>query len=167
MIAGHRGFLDVEQIHVPRSAADAAQMHLRSMGQHGCEGFALWAGQLHGPRFVVTETIIPSQRALKYASGICVRVEGEELFRLNVYLHQTERSLIAQLHSHPGQAYHSDTDDSFPIATTAGAFSIVVPDFAMDDFSLAHSAIYRLMPNEGWVEQSPSSVTALIQIGDG
>jgi hypothetical protein len=59
--------------------------------------------------------------------------------------------LGGQIHSHPTSAYHSDTDDHFPLVTLVGALSIVIPDFALhapddkDDW-----ALYRLRGYGEW-----------------
>ena len=160
----HRGFLDLEQVLVPRSLADYANAHLREVGRAGNEGFALWAGRAEGQTFQVLETIIPAQTAIRSQNGVCVGVDADELFRLNVHLYSRELKLVAQLHSHPGAAYHSDTDDQYPIATTAGALSIVVPDFAAGPFSLDNCAVYRLDPAAGWIGLSPSMARSFVQI---
>lgn len=161
-----RGFLDLERVLVPRSLADAANEHLRQVGGEGYEGFALWAGRRDGSVFRVLETVIPAQRGIRSEGGVCVAVDGDELFRLNVHLYERGHALIAQLHSHPGEAYHSETDDAFPIATTVGAFSLVVPDFAVRPFSLERSAVYRLLPGRGWVGLPPGEVRKIIHLVD-
>ena len=159
-----RGFLDLEQIIVPASLAEHANKHLRAVGMAGYEGFALWAGKREDPLFHVTECIIPAQRGMRYEEGVCVRVDADELFRINVHLFRSGLELIAQLHSHPTEAYHSDTDDAFPIATTAGALSLVIPDFAARPFDLTRCAVYRLDPSQGWVALHPREVARLVQV---
>lgn len=161
------GFVNLHRIIVPTSLADVANSHLRSVGLYGCEGFALWAGRQEGTVFQVLETLIPVQRAISGDSGVCVAVDSEELFRLNVYLHDRELSLVAQLHSHPGRAYHSDTDNAFPIATTAGALSLVVPDFAKNPFSIHGCAVYRLGPDRRWVALAAHNAEELIHLVPG
>lgn len=156
----------MERLVVPRRFADAAQAHMRSVGLSGNEGFALWLGHRDGVRFDVDETLIPQQQGRRVGRGVCVTVDGDELFRINRYLYDTGRQLIAQLHSHPTEAYHSETDDTFPIATTAGAFSIVVPDFAVRPFALHDCAVYRLVPDQGWLELPLSAVRRVIQVID-
>jgi hypothetical protein len=160
------GFLDLEELVVPRRLADAAQKHLREVGRSGNEGFALWIGRRTGRVFHVDETLIPEQRGLQFNSGVCVTVGSEELFRINKYLYATGRQLVAQLHSHPTDAYHSETDDAYPIATTAGSFSLVVPDFAARPFSLDECAVYRLVPGDGWLEFPAPAVRRLIRISE-
>jgi hypothetical protein len=52
------------------------------------------------------------------------------------------RSVRAQVHTHGGTAWHSKTDDDWPLIQTAGFLSLVVPDFAMTPFDqrLVHVA---------------------------
>jgi hypothetical protein len=73
-------------------------------------------------------------------------------------------SLIAQIHSHPTRAYHSETDDAYPIITKIGGISIVVPDFAAGDIDLKRWAIYRLTENASWIELTETQKLQLIEI---
>lgn len=91
-----------------------------------------------------------------------VRVDGDALHRLNVWLYQHQQMLGVQVHAHPTDAYHSDTDDTFPIVTTLGGLSLVVPNFCRRDL-FRGSAAYRLTPN-GWVE-SDRPPHELIEVG--
>jgi len=159
-----KGFLDVKTIIVPRAAVAKMHAHLERVGRAGFEGFALWAGVAAGQSFTVHQTIIPTQKGIKGEEGVCVRVESEELHRINVWLHEYGYTLIAQIHSHPTDAYHSETDDAYPIVTALGGISIVVPDFAQRSFVLEECAVYRLMPGEGWIELSRVELNGLIRV---
>lgn len=161
---GAIALLDIGRLLVPWRLAEIAQAHLRDVGRDEKEGFALWIGRREGRVFAVDETLIPEQQGLRFDTGVCVTVSGEELFRINRYLYATGRQLVAQLHSHPTHAYHSETDDTYPIATLAGAFSLVIPDFAVRDFSLDECAVYRLIPGDGWVAMSRPAVRRIIRI---
>ena len=116
--------------------------------------------------FHVTHTRIPVQRHLRTESGVLVMVEAEELFNTNVWLYKEGLTLVAQLHSHPTDAYHSETDDAMPIVAAGGGLSLVVAYFARHPFSLADYAVYRLTPEEGWVELTNEEVDELIVIED-
>jgi Prokaryotic homologs of the JAB domain len=157
-----RGLAHIKKVIVPASCVEEAHSHLRRVGHEGYEGFALWAGESEGDTFLVRANIIPEQRGLRSDLGVCVVVGGDELHRINVWLYEHGLTLIAQLHSHPDEAYHSETDDTYPIATTTGSLSLVIPDFARDPFSLANCAVYRLLPPSGWVELSQDGASSLI-----
>ena len=157
-----KGLAQVEKVVVPLVYAEAAQAHLREVGGRGLEGFALWTGVLESNIFYVRDVIIPRQRGLRTDLGVCVTVDGDELHRINVWLFERGMTLIAQLHSHPGLAYHSDVDNAYPIITAVGGLSLVVPDFARDPFSLSRCAVYRLKPPCEWVEMAEEQVWQLI-----
>jgi hypothetical protein len=40
--------------------------------------------------------------------------------------------ILAQVHTHPGSAFHSPVDDRYPISNKPGFISIVVPNFGTD-----------------------------------
>ena len=104
---------------------------LRTAGEDGCEGFVLWGGKIIGEdTFEFSSAIVPAQRASATRHGLLVTVSGEALFTVNRALYERGEILGAQVHSHPTDAYHSSTDDEYPLATLLGALSIVVPNFA-------------------------------------
>jgi hypothetical protein len=94
-----------------------------------------------------------------------VRVEGDELHRLNVWLFENHEELAAQVHSHPTEAYHSGTDDTYPIVTMRGGLSVVVPDFARAGLRGDGVANYRL-GKSGWDELSLEESRRLIEYED-
>jgi hypothetical protein len=160
------GLLDIARVEVPLQWALKAHAHLRRVGEYGAEGFALWAGGRDGTTFRVRETVIPAQREIRdRRGGVGVFVDGTELHRLNLWLYEHDMMLIAQIHSHPGEAYHSPTDDSFPIATAAGSLSLVVPNFARAPFALDDCAVYRLSVSGDWVEVNAVEACKLIVVG--
>jgi hypothetical protein len=161
-----RGFLDVTEILVPRPAIEEANNHLRYVGSSGLEGFSLWAGVRTGSQFSVRTNIVPKQIGHFVGGGVCVSVGPEELHRINLWLYENQMTLIAQLHSHPGEAYHSETDDTFPIATTVGSVSIVVPNFARQSFAFDRCAIYRLSDRNKWDPLAAAEVSSMFKIVD-
>lgn len=138
------GLRVVKSVKVPLELALEAHDYLRRVGLQGAEGFALWAGVLQDEVFRVTHTRIPVQHHLRTDDGILVVVDSDELLRTNLWLYERGLILVAQLHSHPTDAYHSETDDALPIVATVGGLSLVAPDFARRPFSLADYAVYRL-----------------------
>lgn len=152
-----KGFLDVQAIMVPRSVIDDGQEFLRAAGSTGREGMVLWVGKKEGVTFHVTDLVIPQQRGIRTSDGVCVIVEGTELARLNMALYKNQLQLIAQVHSHPSEAYHSNMDDEYAVATKEGCLSLVVPDFAKRPFSFSETAIYRLNSAGQWLDISGTS----------
>ena len=154
----------VDVVTLPRTCVEATERHLRRMGQGGNEGLVLWAGTCEGSTASVLEAIVPKQQGVRTASGIYVSIDPDEFHRLNVHLYRTRQVLVAQVHSHPGRAYHSSMDDEYAVATQVGSLSLVVPAFAVRPFSVPECAVYRLSPQRRWAELPPADAVRLIRM---
>jgi|ERR1041385_8452896 hypothetical protein len=158
------GFLNVRKLIVPEVCILKVYEHIRKAGEKGVEGIALWAGETRPSEFEVRVTIIPKQTAYERDGGLLYVVEGDELHRINKWLYENKLSLMVQIHSHPGKAYHSATDDAYPVISTVGGISIVIPDFGFGNIDTKNWAVYRLIPGRGWAEQSRKEIDSLITI---
>lgn len=155
---------DVTEITVSKSCVDTVYSHLRRSGREGYEGLALWVGHQDGGRFQVTRAIVPEQIQRRTPDGVCVILASDALHKLNVLLYKEKLTLLAQIHSHPGRAYHSSTDDAYAVATTVGCLSIVVPNFGRQDFDPSQVATYRLSADARWVEVPGQQARQLIRV---
>jgi hypothetical protein len=133
---------------------------LRAAGDKGCECFVLWSGVREENIFQIRTLHVPKQTAYRFEDGLCVRVDGTELHRLNLWLFDNAEELAVQIHAHPTDAYHSTTDDTYPIVTMRGGISLVVPDFAKTGLRGRGVACYRLT-DSGWDELSAQQVHKL------
>lgn len=73
---------------------------------------------------------------------------------LMLHLRDSRQCLAAQVHSHPGRAFHSLYDDHQAVVRHEGALSIVVPRFGK--CVTVHNlqrlcAFYRLTHDDAWV----------------
>jgi hypothetical protein len=143
---------EVHHFQVPSEIVEKTEERLRQAGSEGYELFVLWSGRQKGDLFQVRTPHVPKQTSYRLASGLCVRVEGPELHRLNVWLYEAGEILAVQVHAHPTEAYHSETDDTYPIVATLGGLSVVAADFCRRGLFTKGTAIYRL-ESEGWIEQ--------------
>ena len=155
----------ISQFVVPFTIVNATDAQLRYAGRTHSECFVLWSGVQDGDTFRVRSVHIPKQTAYRFPDGLCVRVEGDELHRLNVWLYEHGEQLGVQVHSHPTEAFHSETDDTYPIVTVRGGLSLVVPDFARDGLLGNGVACYRL-GFAGWDGLSLDEVSRLICFGE-
>ena len=160
------GLLPIKRLKLPKSCALEALDHLRKVGRRRVEGVALWAGVRDGADFHVRLTIVPQQYAGSVEDGLIYVVPGEELHRISILLYEQGLTLAAQIHSHPTEAFHSDTDDAYPIVTVLGGVSVVVPDFARDNLDVNLWAVFRLLPGQGWVGLTPRERAEFIEIVD-
>lgn len=159
-----RGLLSIKEVFLSQVCLEQAYYHMSKVGELGLEGVALFVGQEKGEQFRITRTLIPRQKAYSLEEGLLYAIDSDELYRLNVFLYEQNLTLIAQIHSHPGKAYHSETDDAFPIVTTVGGLSIVVPDFATGPSSAEDFEVFRLSEDATWLHLSPIEKKQLIHI---
>ena len=158
-------FESIRQFVVPGHLCDATDRLLREAGLDGDERFVLWSGVVSDDRLLVRTSHSPEQMAYRLASGLCVRVGTDELHRLNVWLYENHERLAIQVHSHPTEAFHSDTDDAYPMVTTLGGLSLVVPDFARHGVRGPSTALYRLS-SEGWQRLSKAQARRVLRLED-
>lgn len=143
----------VSTFRISRAALHDTIDVLAKAGQEGHEAFVVWGGVLDpdGRAITFRSVIAPPQTGHRTPQGLLVTVDGPALFQVNRELYGRGELLAGQVHSHPTTAYHSDTDDHFPLVTLGGALSVVVPDFAAgapDD--IADWAWYRLVGTAQW-----------------
>jgi hypothetical protein len=158
------GLMHIENVFVPQEFIDAIYKEFQETGRQGYERLALLGGMKKGKEFIVTNLIYPAQELRRSIYGVSFHVSGEELDRIWDWLYENKCTLIAQVHSHPTDAYHSEADDDLAIITTFGGLSLVVPDFGNSDQNFEGSAIFRLLPKSGWTELTKEQFNTLLKI---
>jgi hypothetical protein len=157
----------IRQITVERQTIEQMLDTMRQFGARGCEVLVLWLGEIEPSqgRARVKQAFVPKQKPIKSEEGVGYFVTGETLFELNRGLSETGLRLIAQVHSHPQEAYHSEADDRYAIVTAQGGLSLVVPNFGHAAADPLSWAVYRLRGQE-WQELSEIEVGALFEVRD-
>lgn len=158
------GFIDIKKIYIPYSCIKESYEIMRNAGKNGKEAVALFVGEIKNTVFIVQKTIVPKQKPYSSALGLMYDVSSEELLQLNLYLHRTNLKIIAQIHSHPNEAFHSPTDNSYSIVPTIGGLSIVVPEFASGPIDAKFWSVYRLSSYNKWEKMSSEEVDELIHV---
>jgi hypothetical protein len=148
---------------VSQETVEHTEAALREAGRNGHERFALWTGTTRGELFSVDHLYVPQQQGYQFDDGLCVRVGADALHELNVWLYRNHQVLAVQIHTHPQEAYHSETDDTYPIVTTLGGLSLVVPRFCRDRLLSRGLAVYRL-DTDGWRRQPANVASPLVEV---
>lgn len=130
---------------------DEARRFFEERGAWGCEGTALLARHAAGG----VRLVIPGQRAGS-SPGCWVEVTPVGKLELTVAL-GTEERYVARIHSHPGEAFHSRTDDQNPILTQQGALSIVVPYFGLGLRRGLEACAVLVRRGENWIALPPGA----------
>jgi Prokaryotic homologs of the JAB domain len=152
---------------VPLAVIEDTLRSMRDIGAHGCELLVLWLGEVDDRQGVasVRTAFVPKQKPITGEDGVGYFITGETLFHLNRGLAETGLRLIAQVHSHPTAAFHSEADDRYAIVTAHGGLSLVVPDFGHARPDPASWAVYRL-DKQNWRELASTEVRLLFAIRD-
>lgn len=98
---------------------------LRECGRGREECVVIWVGKPGGE---VQRVVHP--RHVADRGGY--RIDGAWLNRFWDELADNGERILAQVHTHPRDAFHSKRDDAYPILLTPGLYSLVIPNFARE-----------------------------------
>jgi proteasome lid subunit RPN8/RPN11 len=138
-------------LHCPATLVDATLATLRAGGLKGVERVVFWLGRrTPDGNADIAEVHVPEQEA----AADYFRIPPESMIAFMAHLRRRRLVLLAQVHSHPGEAFHSKADDEWAVLRHEGGLSIVVPSFAADvtaaNFEVA-SAVFRLTSDDRWL----------------
>jgi proteasome lid subunit RPN8/RPN11 len=137
---------------------------LRTGGRRGEERVALWLAKA-GARTPteVVEVYEPDQ----IAKVDFFNLPPKSMRALMSHLSSNRRRIVAQIHTHPGHAYHSDADAAWAIVRHVGALSLVLPTFArtttLQNF-LEQVKIYEMSSAGEWSLKPGDGPDALMEI---
>jgi hypothetical protein len=117
---------------------------LRECGRGECECAVFWTGPAE------VDLVNGFEHPIHKRSPYGYEVDDSWLTEFWKRLAASRRSIKVQVHTHPGQAFHSATDDEWPIVSQVGFVSIVIPDFAAGDPSLEKAWVGRLQADGKW-----------------
>lgn len=145
-----------EPLRLGEGLVEQTLARLRNCGAGRRECVVFWTGPLVAPA-LADGLLHPLHRA-----GLGgYEVDQGWLARTWTQLAAEGRAIRAQVHTHPREAFHSATDDAFPIISTAGFLSLVIPRFAAPPQTLGDAFLARLEADGGWSSHEPRSLLAI------
>jgi len=120
---------------------------LRECGDGRRECQALWVSAWRNPD-AISRVIHPHHTA--HSGGF--QVEDSFINELWLDLAKSGSGVRVQVHTHPGTAFHSGTDDSWPIVHTTGFLSLVIPNFALGPVGLREAYLAQIDHEGRWRE---------------
>lgn len=139
----------IARYYIPRYLFEKSIWLLRKRGRLKQEGLVLWAGAVgtDTEEAYVVSLIVP--RRGYWGGG--VRLNTTTLLKLSNELEKRDLSLLAQVHTHPGNFGHSWGDEKKATSFRLGYVSIVVPDFALNEiYDLSTCYVYEYEGNFKW-----------------
>lgn len=137
------------RLQIPARLITATVSELKASAR--TERVVLWLAERHVRQLVVREVFVP----LQYAEEDVFRIPRRGVMELLARLRTRRQMVAAQVHTHPGPAFHSQADDEWAVVRHAGALSLVVPRFCRDtspDSFLADARVYELTRDNTFVE---------------
>lgn len=139
-------------LHCPyKVVADSLNL-LRLGGDRGEERAVVWLGRhTHVTPTNVMEVYEPQQ--ITAEDFFTIPPHGMQALQSHLRLRRLR--VVAQLHTHPGKAFHSRADDRWAFVRHEGAFSLVLPYFAVSttpENFVEQVKIFRLNASNYWAE---------------
>ncbi len=123
--------------------------HFRHCGQGRVECVVYWVAR-QGESSVIDEVVHPDH----VSTAWMYEVKPAWLNAFMVGLHARGRTVRAQVHTHCEEAFHSQTDDRWPLVTTPGFLSLVLPRFALADAPRDQLFLAELTGDGSWTSVS-------------
>ena len=132
---------------LPRHMLRETFAHFRSCGRGRRECQVLWAGPWSTPNSI-TQLYHPKHEA--HAGGFVLADDWLNEFWLS--LAREGLGIRVQVHTHPNEAFHSPTDDAFPIIHTIGFLSLVIPNFGCGPVGFQDAYLTEIQADGRWRE---------------
>ena len=157
----------LESYLIDQSVVEFSEDFLQDRGSEGLEAVVLWLGSaLDDETAHVSTAYVPEQIARRSSFGVSVEITRAGLSRLIADLPEGV-FVLARVHSHPTDAYHSDVDDENMVISHPRAISVVVPFFAKAGIRLTECSVNELVHGKGWRELEPEEVERRFKITTG
>jgi len=131
--------------------------HFRDCGQGREECQVLWLSSWTRPE-VITKVAHPKHAP--HHGGFVL-----DEYWLNDFwmeLGNTNAGIRFQVHTHPRAAFHSPTDDAFPIIHKPGFLSLVIPNFGLDPVGFGDAYLTEIQADGSWRQVEISSRLRLV-----
>jgi proteasome lid subunit RPN8/RPN11 len=138
-------------LRLPLSVVADTLAALQESGRQGCEGIVIWLGRHRDDDVEVIETHHP----IHEARTDMFHIPPAGMRKLQERLRESRMFVAAQVHSHPGKAFHSEADDRWAIVRHVGALSLVLPKFGLETTAssfLEDAKVFRLNEANAWRE---------------
>jgi hypothetical protein len=143
-------FDGVRRLFVPSLLIDQTEAMLRRHGVAGEEGIGIWAGSLADGDGFASTLVMPSVTAHGHLHG---ELSAATMAAVVSRLDDLDLVALAQIHSHPREAYLSSVDEQRPALAVPGFLSIVIPNFGFVDVAdVGIWAAYEYKGREDWHE---------------
>jgi hypothetical protein len=119
--------------------------HFRQCGHGREECQALWLSSWDKPE-IISRLVHPKHAA--HFGGFLL--DDAWLTAFWMELGETNSGVRVQVHTHPREAFHSVTDDAYPIIHKPGFLSLVIPNFGLGPVGFDDAFLTEIQPDGRW-----------------
>jgi hypothetical protein len=119
--------------------------HFRACGCGRRERQVLWLSSWDSTEDI-TKVVHPRHEA--HLGGFVL--DDQWLSEFWLELGKANMGIRVQVHTHPGEAFHSSTDDEFPIIHKPGFLSLVIPNFGFGPVGFNEAYLTEIQPDGRW-----------------
>jgi len=143
----------VNALRLPAALLRESFAQLRACGTGQRECVVYWCTAVSEPD-LLTRVVHP----VHHAGLAWYEVDSAWVTEFFLQLRQDRQTVRVQVHTHPGPAGHSGTDDQFSLVPAAGFLSLVIPRFAAGRIGLQDTYLGRMQPAGTWARVEPEEV---------
>ncbi len=132
---------------IPRRMVEDTFKVFRSCGANKRECKLYWLSSWTEPSSLV-EIAHPKHKSNAYG----VSIDSEWISSFWMDMSKRNMGVKIQVHTHPNQAFHSLTDDKFPLLFDVSFLSLVIPDFAMGPINFQNAYLAEIQTDGTWAQ---------------
>lgn len=143
---------------IPQNLLAQTFAQFRECGEGRRECQVLWTSPWASPE-TITRVVHGEHRA--HFGGF----ELNEAWLHNFWMElgRTNHGIRVQVHTHPMEAFHSETDDANPIVHSTGFLSLVIPYFAQRQVGFKDAYLAEILPDGSWREAPIASHLEIVE----
>jgi len=139
----------------PGGLWDTIVRELNRRGEDRHEAGAFLLGRMVGGRREVVRAVYYDElEPGAYDSGVCI-LHAPAFARLWALCRESDLTVVADVHTHPGAAFQSHADRTNPMVARRGHIAIILPDYAAAPTPWSGVGIYQYRGDHRWDDRSP------------
>lgn len=127
------------------------ELHRRGHGRHESGAFLL-GNEADGRREATEVVFYEDLDPAAYESGVCI-LKADAFSKLWALCRARKLTVVADIHTHRGQAFQSEADRRNPMVARAGHIAVIVPNFAAVPVRYEKLSIYEYLGGHRWVNK--------------
>lgn len=150
---------------IPQPLWSELLLGLRARGHGQRESGAFLLGVKNQPRRVASIVFYDEVDPAAFETGIIV-IDGGAMGDLWRICRERGEIVVADVHTHPGGAWQSESDRMHPMIAEPGHLAMIIPNFAEEPIRIDEIGLYRYLGGFRWERRHTTFSRLNLNIGD-